>query len=233
MSTSSSSQRLPIPHAAASSLPACRTGCFSTARRRVRVLAAIPFSPPIPSPSSRARARGPKFIVRVRLQPDHGDVLTQVGHVLRPHRRDALEGLPPFQGGAAGYLAYDWGRVLERLPESRYDDLGLPDAVLGIYDWVIAWDHRSSRAWLISTGMPETDETARSRRAEERAAQVMARLRSTRRPVGRSLVEAVVGAHALKRCQSRAHPRIPSKADGGIVRSTSDPPSPTRATSTR
>jgi len=105
-----------------------------------------------------------------------GDVLAQVGELLRPHRRDALDGLPPFQGGAAGYLAYDWGRVLERLPESRYDDLGLPDAIFGIYDWVIAWDHRSSRAWLISTGMPETDETARSRRAEERAKQVMARL---------------------------------------------------------
>ena len=106
------------------------------------------------------------------------EVLTQVGALLRPHQRDPLDGLPPFQGGAAGYLAYDWGRVLERLPESRYDDLGLPDAVLGIYDWVIAWDHRLSRAWLISTGMPETDETARSRRAEERAAQVMERLRA-------------------------------------------------------
>jgi len=50
--------------------------------------------------------------------------------------------------------------------------------VLGIYDWVIAWDHRASRAWLISTGIPDTDETARSRRAKDRAAQVIARLNS-------------------------------------------------------
>ena len=67
-----------------------------------------------------------------------GDVLAQVSEILRPHRCDAVPGLPPFQGGAAGYLAYDWGRVLERIPENRYDDLALPDAVLGIYDWVIA-----------------------------------------------------------------------------------------------
>jgi para-aminobenzoate synthetase component 1 len=106
-----------------------------------------------------------------------GDVLAQVGAWLRPHQRDVRDGLPPFQAGAAGYLAYDWGRVLERLPESRYDDLGLPDAVLGIYDWVIAWDHRASRAWLISTGMPETDDLARLRRADERAARVFERLR--------------------------------------------------------
>jgi para-aminobenzoate synthetase component 1 len=105
-----------------------------------------------------------------------GDVLAQIRQLIGPHRCDAIDGLPPFQGGAAGYLAYDWGRTLERLPPNRYDDLGLRDAVLGIYDWVIAWDHRASRAWLISTGIPETEEPARSRRAEERAAQIMARL---------------------------------------------------------
>ena len=105
-----------------------------------------------------------------------GDALVQVAALLGPHRTESIEGLPPFQGGAAGYLAYDWGRVLERLPPSCYDDLALPDAVLGIYDWVIAWDHRASRAWLISTGIPDTDETARSRRATDRAAQVIARL---------------------------------------------------------
>ena len=102
-----------------------------------------------------------------------GDVLVHVGSLLGLHRNSALAGLPPFQGGAAGYLAYDWGRVLERIPENRYEDLRLPDAVFGIYDWVIAWDHGASRAWLISTGLPEVDEAARSRRAEERAAQVM------------------------------------------------------------
>jgi para-aminobenzoate synthetase component 1 len=104
------------------------------------------------------------------------DVLALVGAFMRPHRREPIAGLPPFQGGAAGYLAYDWGRVLERIPENCYDDLALPDAVLGIYDWVIAWDHRASRAWLISTGIPETDEAARRRRAEERAGAVMERL---------------------------------------------------------
>ena len=92
-----------------------------------------------------------------------GDALAQVGALLRAYRCDALEGLPPFQGGAAGYLAYDWGRVLERIPENRREDLGLPDAAFGIYDWVIGWDHRASRAWLISTGIPEVDDAARAK----------------------------------------------------------------------
>ena len=109
-----------------------------------------------------------------------GDALAHVGALLGPYRRAALEGLPPFQGGAAGYLAYDWGRVLERIPGNRHDDLGLPDAVFGIYDWVIGWDHRASRAWLMSTGIPEAEDAARARRAEERAAQIVERLRRHR-----------------------------------------------------
>ena len=75
------------------------------------------------------------------------DALSAVRDLLRPFAQERLEGLPPFQGGAAGYLAYDWGRVLERLPSPRYDDIGLDDVVLGIYDWVIAWDHVARRAW--------------------------------------------------------------------------------------
>ena len=104
------------------------------------------------------------------------DALAAARASLAPHRTGAIAGLPPFQGGAAGYIAYDFGRTLERLPEPRYDDLGLDDLVLGLYDWVLAWDHHSARAWLISTGMPETDPEAKDRRARKRAAMVRDRL---------------------------------------------------------
>ncbi len=98
--------------------------------------------------------------------------------LLAPYAADPVPGLPPFQGGAAGYLAYDWGRQLERLPAPRHDDLGVPDLVLGVYDWVLAWDHEASRAWLISTGLFETSLSARGRRAGDRAAAVLERLKS-------------------------------------------------------
>jgi len=103
-----------------------------------------------------------------------GDALGAVRERLAPHMLAPVEGLPPFQGGAAGYLAYDWGLTLERLPEPRFDDLGLPDVVLGIYDWVIGWDHGTGRAWLVSTGLPEPPGRARTERAARRAAQVRA-----------------------------------------------------------
>jgi para-aminobenzoate synthetase component I len=102
--------------------------------------------------------------------------LDEVRAWLAPFRSEPIAGLPPFQGGAAGYIAYDWGLTLERLPAPRFDDLALPDVVLGMYDWVLAWDHVISRAWLISTGMPETGDAARADRARQRAHDVRTRL---------------------------------------------------------
>jgi para-aminobenzoate synthetase component 1 len=104
-----------------------------------------------------------------------GDALSVAGALLPQVPTEPVSGLPPFQGGIAGYIGYDWGAVLERLPRPRYDDLAIPDVMLGLYDWVIAWDHRIGTAWMISTGLPETG-AARERRARERMELVRERL---------------------------------------------------------
>ena len=96
-----------------------------------------------------------------------GDALSMARSYLPRDLAEPVSGLPPFQGGLAGYIGYDWGAMLERLPVPRYDDLAIPDLVLGLYDWVIAWDHRIGTAWLISTGLPDTG-AAREGRARER-----------------------------------------------------------------
>ncbi len=115
-------------------------------------------------------AAAPSAVIRTR-GPGTPTALEQARALLAAHPAEPVEGLPPFQGGLAGYLAYDYGAVLERLPGSRHDDLALPDAYLGLYDWVIAWDHQAGRAWIVSTGAPERG-AARARRAAERAAWV-------------------------------------------------------------
>ncbi len=62
-------------------------------------------------------------------------------------QRRAAPGLPPFQGGAIGYLAYELGRQLERLPARAVDDLNLPDMDIDFYDWVIARDNAKNMTW--------------------------------------------------------------------------------------
>jgi para-aminobenzoate synthetase component 1 len=54
-------------------------------------------------------------------------------------------------------------------------DVELPDTTIGIYDWVIAWDHQHGKAWLISTGVPDVG-PARENRAQERMRFVLAAL---------------------------------------------------------
>ena len=103
------------------------------------------------------------------------DALSVAHGLLPPQPVAPVPGLPPFQGGVAGYIGYDWGAVLEKLPAARYDDLDIPDVMLGLYDWVIAWDHHIGAAWLISTGMPEQG-AAQAGRARERLELVRARL---------------------------------------------------------
>src|SRR5205823_14507497 len=68
---------------------------------------------------------------------------------------------------------------LERVPRPRYDDLAIPDAMLGLYDWVIAWDHQTEQAWVISTGIPAQG-TARRERAARRLAFVRQKLADSR-----------------------------------------------------
>ena len=59
-------------------------------------------------------------------------------------------GLPPFTGGAVGYIGYDAVRYLERIPNRhpRRDDL--PDAAFHFYDSVVAFDRARHRLVLIA-----------------------------------------------------------------------------------
>ena len=89
------------------------------------------------------------------------DVLQEI---CRSYTVSPAPGLPPFQGGAIGYLAYELGHHLETLPRGAEDDLGLPEMNIGFYDWVLAQDHATGDTWAIATGLPD----ASKEKAEER-----------------------------------------------------------------
>ena len=81
---------------------------------------------------------GADFLQRLRIQ------LTQLGHAVLPPTVQL-----PFAGGLIGYLSYDFGRHLEALPSHAKDDLQLPEARFGVYDWALVTDHQAGTSQLV------------------------------------------------------------------------------------
>lgn len=83
-----------------------------------------------------------------------GRHLSALREAMQPFQ--APNGTPlPFIGGAVGYLAYDYGRRIEKIPEWAADDRGIPDMHFGIYDGVAAYHHRSGKLYLAAHGFRE------------------------------------------------------------------------------
>ncbi|MCO7517985.1 aminodeoxychorismate synthase component I [Pseudomonas guariconensis] len=93
---------------------------------------------PLQHLQAQAGEEGRAYLQRLR------NALTQLGRATLP------EGIElPFAGGLIGYLSYDFGRRLEHLPSLARDDLGLPDAQLGLYAWALVSDHRLRTSQLV------------------------------------------------------------------------------------
>lgn len=113
------------------------------------------------------------WIVDSTREPRFRDPFTELSRRLTAFTVDTIAGLPPFQGGVAGQFGYGLQHAVERISRPRFDEFRVPDLAVGIYDWVIAWDHVANRAWVISTGYPETRTAKRRERAARRLKAVL------------------------------------------------------------
>lgn len=99
------------------------------------------------------------------------DPLQVVAQRLAAWKRPSIAGLPPFQGGAAGVFGYDLCRSFEKIPLHRRNEFEVPDLALGIYDWVLAFDHAEDTCHLLTQRSPRTSQS--SDRDNDRRAEVL------------------------------------------------------------
>ncbi|MFS0784167.1 anthranilate synthase component I family protein [Bacillus sp. 1P06AnD] len=64
------------------------------------------------------------------------------------HRSD----LPDFQGGAIGFISYDYARSIEKLPSMAEDDLRVPALYFMVFDEIAVFDHHSHILYLMKIG---------------------------------------------------------------------------------
>jgi para-aminobenzoate synthetase component 1 len=129
-------------------------------------------------------SRGSEVRIENRHGPQAGNIdfmvgnpLDVIGGLLKKYKMDGVTGPAPFLGGAAGYLAYDLGRQLERLPEIAADDAGVPDCWMGFYDVVAVLDHVSGSVYIASTGHSQAHPQKSRERARQRMLWMEGRLR--------------------------------------------------------
>jgi anthranilate synthase component 1 len=84
-------------------------------------------------------------------ESSEGDVFELLRDSLAGHAPARLPGLPPFTAGAVGFFSYDAVRLIEKLPETAKDELGMPEACLMFFDTVLAFDHVKQEILLIAT----------------------------------------------------------------------------------
>ena len=113
-------------------------------RGRYDLLSAWPLAALAPLPEETGAA----FFGRLR------DQLSSLGRAELPAGIDL-----PFAGGLLGYLAYDFGRRIEVLPAQARDDLGLGDALFGLYAWALISDHQARTSQLVfHPGLPGAEQ---------------------------------------------------------------------------
>jgi len=77
------------------------------------------------------------------------DPLAELKKVMSAYKPVGIDDMPPFFGGAVGYIGFDTVRFFEKLPEIAVKDVDVPDMVMMITDTLIAFDNVSQKIKVI------------------------------------------------------------------------------------
>ncbi len=136
------------------------------------------------------RSRGDEITLwhQGREEIRRGNPFDILGELLATYKLESRPSSIPLVGGAVGYLSYDLGHFIERLPSTAVDDLQLPECYFAFYDCILAFDHLENKAYIASSGFPELEEDRRKKRAEQRLYEMRERLAGAQSPISASFL---------------------------------------------
>lgn len=84
---------------------------------------------------------GPRF--------QQGEPLALLEQYLQAYELKKEDELPDFQGGAIGFVSYDYARQIENLPTLATDDLQVPDIYFYVFEYWAVFDAETNRVTLM------------------------------------------------------------------------------------
>ncbi len=126
-------------------------------------IARYTFAGANPTEVFRARGRSCTLETGGKLVRSDEDPVERLRRLTRRFRPARVPGLPPLIAGAIGYFAYDMVRLVEKIPATGRDDVGLDDCVMMFYLGLLAFDHVQHRVWIIRNVFTEGEGSLREK----------------------------------------------------------------------
>lgn len=102
------------------------------------------------APFARIRANEDHVEMTINGQTEqtYGNPLSILEQWMSAYTFEPIADLPEFQGGAIGYISYDYAWQVEKLPNLAEDDIQLPTMYFLIFDEWVIYDHEEECVWL-------------------------------------------------------------------------------------
>lgn len=107
---------------------------------------------------------------------EKGEPLEILKKYLAPFKPAQLSELPPFQGGAVGFLSYDAVRYFEDIPKNAKEDLSFADAIFMLTDTILIFDHLKHKIKVVVNAKIDSDSDKAYDQAVKKIEKIIAKL---------------------------------------------------------
>ena len=83
--------------------------------------------------------------------PCEGDTLSVFRELYEQSKIDIPPELPPMASGLVGYMGYDMVKLMEKLPDTKKDDIGIPDSCFVRPKLMVIFDSVTDKIFIITT----------------------------------------------------------------------------------
>ncbi len=124
------------------------------------------------------------------------DPLKEIENILKEYSFPNNLDLPPFCGGAVGYMGYEITSLYENIPVTNKDELSVPDMIFILTDSLLVFDHLKHKLIILANGHIEENPKVAYQEAIQKIKKLEEKIRSTL-PVEQN-IESLVGTGRIK-----------------------------------